>query len=266
MLVALTALVSSLAGPAAADQVARIAQSITSTEQIKNGIITSADIKNETINTTDVLNGGLTTEDIGTGQVTAADIADDAVRGDKVAGGTLDGSDVKDNSLTGEDVNEGSLGTVPSANSANNAGTVDGFDADDFAPADAIDKSGLIVLTPDGPTVDIVKRGPFTLQARCEFVDNSNPNRGRPSGHQVFVYIATTEADSAGARATNSILDDLDPDDPEDDRQIWDQDPQEYGGTLSWSALSPSGKTAEGTFSIVTDLTGRDCAVHASAW
>ncbi|MFL5898877.1 MAG: hypothetical protein ACJ76D_10545 [Solirubrobacterales bacterium] len=55
--------------------------------------------------------------------VTAAKIKKNAVVGPKIAAGAVDGSKVKDGSLTGADINLGSLGTVPSADKANSAGS-----------------------------------------------------------------------------------------------------------------------------------------------
>jgi hypothetical protein len=83
--------------------------------------------------------------DIKNGQVKGKDIAKNAVTGKKVKNSSLTGSDTRDasltgsdigdDSLTGADVNEGTLAQVPSANNANsatNAGAVDGYSANEL--------------------------------------------------------------------------------------------------------------------------------------
>jgi hypothetical protein len=85
-------------------------------------LMTSANIKDNTIRTVDIRDGTLRSIDVANGTLTGADVRD----------GKLTGVDLANNSLTGTDVNESSLGKVPSAaNAANaqNAGTVDGMNA-----------------------------------------------------------------------------------------------------------------------------------------
>ncbi len=72
-------------------------------------LITSATIKDNTIRSVDIRDGALKSID--------------------VTNGTLTGADVANNSLTGADVKESSLGKVPSAANATNAGKIDGLDA-----------------------------------------------------------------------------------------------------------------------------------------
>jgi hypothetical protein len=79
--------------------------------------------------------------DIGRGAVKRADIGRNAVNGGKVANNSLTGADARNDSLTGTDIQESSLGTVPSANTANsaaqagNADTLDNQDSSNFLPA-----------------------------------------------------------------------------------------------------------------------------------
>ena len=112
MLVAMTALVASFAGPAVADEVARIAQSIGGS-QVRNNSLTGADVRNNTLSGVDIRNGGLGGEDIGTAEIETADLANDAVRGDKVQPETLNGTDIADDGLGGEEIDESTLGPVP---------------------------------------------------------------------------------------------------------------------------------------------------------
>jgi hypothetical protein len=113
MVVALLALVTSVGGTVTA------AVLITSAD-IQDNTIRSVDIRNETIRSADVDNGSLTGADVKNGSVAGVDVKNE----------TLTGADVKDGSLTGADILASSLGQVPSAADAVNAGKVDGFDAD----------------------------------------------------------------------------------------------------------------------------------------
>jgi hypothetical protein len=94
-------------------------------------------------------------EDIVDGEVKTPDLADDAVSQpklrdgavgrpelgsavvtrEKINNGAVDSTKVADNSLTGSDIVESSLGKVPSAGMADDAGALDGHKASEFAPA-----------------------------------------------------------------------------------------------------------------------------------
>jgi hypothetical protein len=105
MIVALGALVLSAGGTVTA------AVLITSAN-IEDNTVRSVDIRDETIRSLDVDNRSLTGADIKTGSLT--------------------GVDVKNSSLTGNDLKESTLGRVPAAANASNtqnAGNVDGLDA-----------------------------------------------------------------------------------------------------------------------------------------
>ena len=220
MLVAVTALVSSFAGPAAADEVARIAQSLTSSSQIKNGIVSSADLKNESISTVDILNGGIRTEDIGTGQVTAADLATDSVRGDKIPTNTIDGSDIQDNTLRGEDIFEGTLGAVPRAENADNAGKLDGRTGGDYV--NTTENRPFSVNLDLGETAELGGTGAVKINAEC--ADNGGGNV------TLRIYGSTTQAGSlmqgddddylGGSDPTTTPGDFLQPNTPSADAEI----------------------------------------------
>ena len=220
MLVAMTALVSSFAGPAAADEVARIAQSLTSSNQIKNGIVTSADVKNESLSTTDILNGGIRTEDIGTSQVTTSDLGPDSIRGDKIQSNTIDGSDVQDNTLKGEDILESALGTVPRAENADNAARLDGRSASAFTTSTEV--QSFSVALDLGETEEIASSGAIKLIAGCED-DGGGSATAR-------IYATTTQAGSllesdedsfsGGSDPAANPADYLQPDTPPEDAEI----------------------------------------------
>jgi hypothetical protein len=191
MLVAATALVSSLAGPAAADEVARIAQSITSSKQIENGTVTGADIKNGSVSTTDLLDGAVQSADIGTGQVQTSEIGDNAIRGDKVQANTIDssdlqdnalrGPDVLDNSLTGADLDEGSLGQVPGASRADRAGSAENADNAGNAGSLGPNRAGAVFTNARmsvGESGVIARSGPFVFRGTCEAGSGEAPDVG----------------------------------------------------------------------------------------
>lgn len=85
------------------------------------------------------------------GAVTTAKLKKNAVTTAKIKNGAVNGSKVKDGSLTGSDINLGTLGTVPSANSAN--GVVGRIPVSLFTG-------------PGEPTIATV--GPFTIKAKCQ--------------------------------------------------------------------------------------------------
>jgi hypothetical protein len=85
--------------------------------------------------------------DIVNGQVKGKDIRNNAVTGKKVKNGAIKSADVGDNSLTGTDINEGTLGQVPSANSANTASTAQSANVASTVPDGAIGASKLGSIT-----------------------------------------------------------------------------------------------------------------------
>ena len=102
--------------------------------------------------------------------VTAAKIKKNAVTGAKIKNGAVDGSKVKDGSLTGSDINLGSLGTVPSANSANSANSAKSAssakEADSAAKTDQIAK--IFFATDEGGAKQtILNFNGLTLTAEC---------------------------------------------------------------------------------------------------
>jgi hypothetical protein len=123
MIVALAALVMSTGGTVTA------AALITSAN-IKDNTISSVDIRDETIKGRDVDNRSLTGADLRNRSVT--------------------GVDVRNGSMTGLDVNESTLGQVPSAanaTNAQNAGKVDGLDANSLIRVAGMSTSATLTLT-----------------------------------------------------------------------------------------------------------------------
>jgi uncharacterized protein YjbI with pentapeptide repeats len=87
-----------------------------------------------TITGKNVKNSSLTGKDVKNSSLTGKDVKNSSLTGSDVKNSSLTGSDVKNDNLTGSDVLESSLGKVPSAANADNAGTLDGKDSTDFGP------------------------------------------------------------------------------------------------------------------------------------
>jgi hypothetical protein len=126
-------------------------------------LITSADIKDNTIRSVDIRDETIKSRDVDNGTLTGVDVKDGTIKGVDVANGALTGVDVKNNSLTGADLNESTLAEVPSAASATNAqdaGEVDGFDANSLIRVAHTGTNSVLALTTSfqtyGPTLSII--------------------------------------------------------------------------------------------------------------
>jgi hypothetical protein len=272
MLVAVTALVSSLTGPAIADEVARIAQSITSSQQIRTGAVNGADVRNESLTGGDILNGSLRTEDIGTAQVTAADIATDAVRGDKILSDSIDDSDIQDNTLRGADILEASLGQVPSAGRADLATKADSAvkadsatvadtaaSADQATQADraTVAESAENVITfnttiPVGDDVTLGTSGAVSVIGSCR--------GGGPNPTEAYVIAETTKTGSY-LTSFDSRDADFGPATPEGSRRLRNPGAADGGGgrTISDASIDdvgvghPDGEELAGNVQTIAD-------------
>ncbi len=261
MLVAATALVSSLAGPAVADEVAHIAQSITSSKQIKNGSVTGADIANGSVSASDLRDGGVQSADIGTGQVQTSELGDNAVRGDKIQPNTIDssdlqdnalrGPDVLDNSLTGADIDEGSLGKVPNAAFADNAANLGGRGAGEYALKSDLAGVGYVAeqFAP-GEEVTVAEGGGVRIFATCD-EDVSGPDRssgrnrdasprGGPTGARLFIDGTVDDV----AYDDNNGPEDTDFDAEDGPSQLFQDDGRSAGGQEIEVTDSGAGVTA----------------------
>jgi hypothetical protein len=103
-------------------------------------LITSANIKDNTVRSVDIRDETIRSRDVDNRSLTGADIRNRS----------LTGADVKNNTLTGADVKESSLGRVPAAanaSNAQNAGKVDGLDANTLIRVSRIDAGATLTLT-----------------------------------------------------------------------------------------------------------------------
>jgi hypothetical protein len=96
-------------------------------DKIRKNAITAPKIKAEAVKQGKITNGA----------IVSAKIADGAVTGAKIVNGAITPEKIPNDSLSGEKVNEGSLGQVPSANTANFATSAETANPEAFAKVDA---------------------------------------------------------------------------------------------------------------------------------
>jgi hypothetical protein len=112
------------------------------TNDIKNGAVTKKKIAKKAVAKKKIKNEAVTTKKI----------ADQAVTTDKIADSAVNGAKVEDDSLTGSDIDESTLGTVPSADNANQLGGVaaNGYARRIFARVSYNDASPSIIAASPG--------------------------------------------------------------------------------------------------------------------
>jgi hypothetical protein len=122
LVIALVALVSSFAGPAIADEVARMAQSVTGNDirnnsvtgrDVRNNSLTGGDIRDNSLGGREIRNGGISSEDIGAREIQSNDLGPNAVNGGNVAENSIGGTDLLANTLGPREINVGSLDVEP---------------------------------------------------------------------------------------------------------------------------------------------------------
>jgi hypothetical protein len=136
--------------------------------------------------------------------ITTGKIKKNAVTSAKIKKNAVNGTKVKDQSLTGADINLGTLGTVPSANSANSLVGLTRFNV----------KLGF------GQSQDIVKAGVFTLTAKC--LQNITDDEGQLNQDVARIVISTSANgkvfDARDAKRGNEAAEFLDTTTPENER------------------------------------------------
>jgi hypothetical protein len=149
--------------------------------------------------------------------VTTAKIKKNAVTTKKIKKGAINGSKVKNDSLTGTQINESTLGTVPSANTANVANNLAGL-------------TRFNVKLGFGQSQVLVQAGVFTLTASCG--QNTTDQGGSPNLDVARIVISTSANgkvfDASDAKRGENAGDFLDVTTPELDR-IWLEETVETG-------------------------------------
>jgi hypothetical protein len=137
-------------------------------------LITSANIKDNTVRSVDIRDETIRSRDVDNGTITGADLKNRSVTG----------VDVKNNSLTGADINESTLAKVPAAanaSNAQNAGTVDGLDANSLIRVAQMRTTATLTLT------------------NSEQVYGTKLSITAPRAGFVMIHGATTIANSGGS-------------------------------------------------------------------
>jgi hypothetical protein len=175
------------------------------------------------------------------------DLRSNAVTGSKVKGNSLTGSDVQNlggadinsNSVTGEDIDEGTLGAVPQAANAAQAGTVNGV-----TPVP-------VVTAAPGEIKTVATKGPLTVQLVCTDLG---------SGDLEYSLQIQTSAPNAAAGAgefSGGLNEDLDPADGPMAVRVGDTtgSPESIDfRQAGWSARTPSGERFDGYGSVTANF------------
>ncbi len=239
MVVAVVALASSFAGPAAADGVKAVASAFTG-KDIKNGSITNGDVKDNSLTGRDIANGGLSGADVKSGTLGTSDYGDNTIRGDKVRPNSLDGSDIQDNDVKGVDVDEATLGKVPSAVGADFAGrAASAAGADTARPFN--------VTLRHGGTADLAKVGSIRLYARC--YDNGGPTYAE-------IYAGSSKNGAFGGGDDESNIESFGPGTPEDERDLDDAS----------SSSTPSMNTVYHGVNVIGGADGEAITANVALW
>jgi hypothetical protein len=197
------------------------------------GSIDSLEIKNNTIRSKDVRNNTLRT----------FDIRNNEVRGFDVRNSTIQGRDVAFNTLTGSDISESSLGKVPSATTADTAGSA--TTAGSVATLRTVAPTG---LAEGAAPVTLATHGPLTLTAVCE-------DQGGLTN--AIVRVQSTEANSA------ATPDPVFGPGPVDAATLSDPvaAPRSAEG-FDVFASAPSGKALTAQFGLIADTAANSCLFH----
>ena len=149
--------------------------------------------------------------DIHNGQVRSADLRNNDVRTRDIRNNDVRGGDVRNNTLTGADILESSLGTVPSAvtantanfaNTANTANTASNANlanrATSAANVDTL-RPGSPSFLAEGETETLLTRGPITIDHQCLDADNDNVGEST-------LRFTTTEGAAAPGQISSALL------------------------------------------------------------
>jgi hypothetical protein len=127
--------------------------------------VTGKDVKNSSLTGKDVKNSSLTGKDVKNSSLTGSDVKNSSLTGKDVKDGSLAGADIKGDSLTGSQILESQLGKVPSATTADqagtagNAGTVGGF---------AVRRIDFFKRPPTTGATEVLNFNGLKLEAACD--------------------------------------------------------------------------------------------------
>ena len=147
---------------------------------LATGSIDSREIKNNTVRSGDVFNNTLRSKDVRNNTLRTFDIRNNEVRGFDIRNSTVQGRDVAFDTLTGNDISEPSLAKVPSATTADTAGT-----ANSVAVLKIVAPTS---LAEGAAAVTLATHGPLTLTGACEAAGAAT---------EAVLNVQSTEANSA---------------------------------------------------------------------
>jgi hypothetical protein len=220
---------------------------------LAKGSVDSREIKNNTVRSGDVLNNTLRSKDVRNNTLRTFDIRNNEVRGFDIRNSTVQGRDVAFDTLTGNDIAEPSLAKVPSATTADTAGT-----ANSVATLRTVAPT---TLAEGAAAVTLATHGPLTLSGACEAA-GANTN--------AVVRVQTTEANSAagGTTAIEAVPPDTVTDPsfgpatvPVGTVNDLAAAPRTFG-SVEVFAFAPSGKAITGQFGMHADAAANSCLFH----
>jgi len=221
---------------------------------LAKGSIDSREIKNNTVRSGDVLNNTLRSKDVRNNTLRTFDIRNNEVRGFDIRNSTVQGRDVAFNTLTGNDIAEPSLAKVPSATTADTAGTANSVATlRTIAPTSVAEGAAAVTLA---------THGPLTLTGGCDAAGLNT---------EAVLQVQTTEASSAagGTSATAAAAAPVTLTNPSFGPatfavgEIADAAaaPRTFG-SIDVFAFAPSGKAITGQLGVLADAAANTCLFH----
>lgn len=213
---------------------------------LATGSIDSRELKNNTIRSKDVRNNTLRT----------FDIRNNEVRGFDIRNSTIQGRDVAFNTLTGNDVSESSLGKVPSATTADTAGSA--TTAGSVATLRTIAPTG---VGEGAAPVTLATHASLTLTGSCDSAGANTTAVLRVQAGEAGSAAGGTTATAGVAPVTvgdpvfgpgNAVVGEL-PDMAAAPRSV---------GRVELSAFAPSNKAITGQVGVIADAAGNACLFH----
>jgi hypothetical protein len=216
---------------------------------LAKGSVDSREIKNNTVRSGDVFNNTLRSKDVRNNTLRTFDIRNNEVRGFDIRNSTVQGRDVAFDTLTGNDISEPSLAKVPSATTADTAGT-----ANSVAVLKTIAPTS---LTQGGAPVTLATHGPLTLTAACE---------DRAGASSVILRVESTEANSAAGGDTAASMEPSFGPGTAEVGVLQDTAPAARTvGDFTLFAFAPSGKALTAHIGAMADDATTTCVVHGHA-
>lgn len=209
-----------------------------------------------------VATNSIDSREIKNNSVRTKDLRNNDVRSGDIRSGAVASSDIKNDGVTGTDVLESSLAKVPSAGTADNAGTAGSADtagtAQNADTVDGVNAARMFFRAPDGtgPT-EVLNLGGLVIHADCTPGDN------------VDAVVTTTVSDSVLYSASiDAFFDAVDNTESEADFDVGEtvelatDDASQVG---SFRYVTQSGSVVTGSWTAEDDFPGTTCmfAGHA---